>query len=107
MWYVEVIGIVATVFILVSMSIDTASWKGDVVMRIINIVGSVVFVVYGALLPAYSTAILNWLLVFINTFYLVKLLKNKDNNNNKNSKPLEENKSKADGESKSSDLSVK
>lgn len=76
MWWVEVIGIVSTLFILVSMSIDTASYKGDVIMRIINIIGSVSFMVYGALLPAMSTAILNGCLIFVNTYHLIKLIKN-------------------------------
>lgn len=75
MWYIEVIGILATIFILISMSINTSSLKGDVIMRAINIAGSVVFVVYGALLPAISTAVLNGLLVFVNIYHLVKLIK--------------------------------
>lgn len=77
MWWIEAIGITATVFILISMSVNTSSWKGDVWMRAINIIGSIVFVIYGALLPAISTAILNGLLVFINTYYLIKLIKEK------------------------------
>lgn len=78
MWYIEVIGIAATVLILVSMCVNTSSWKGDVSMRAINIVGSVIFVVYGALLPAISTAVLNGLLIIVNAYYLIKLLKEKD-----------------------------
>ena len=75
---VEVIGIVATLFILISMSVNTKSIKGDIWMRAINIVGSVIFVVYGILLPAWSTAILNAALVVVNTIHLVLLVKNKD-----------------------------
>ena len=75
---VEVIGIVATVFILISMSVDTKSLKGDIWMRAINIVGSLVFVVYGILLPAWSTAILNGALVVVNTVHLILLIKNRN-----------------------------
>lgn len=74
MWWVEVIGIVSTLFILVSMSINTQSYKGDVWMRIINLIGSAIFVVYGALLPAISTAVLNGCLVFVNAYHLWKLV---------------------------------
>lgn len=78
MWLIEGIGIVATIFIVISMSIDTRSWKGDVIMRAINIVGSAVFVVYGSLLPAISTAVLNGILVIVNTYHLIKLIKSKN-----------------------------
>lgn len=73
---VEIIGIVATLFILASMSVNTKTLKGDIWMRAINIVGSVVFVVYGVLLPAWSTAILNAALVVVNTVHLILLIKN-------------------------------
>lgn len=86
MWWKEVIGIVATTLILVSMSINTISWKGDVWMRIFNLIGSVVFVVYGCLLPAISTAILNGALIIVNIYHLIKLIKkHKNENENKDS----------------------
>ncbi len=80
MWHVEAIGICSTIIILISMSINTSSWKGDVWMRITNIIGSIIFVVYGALLPAISTAILNGLLVIVNSYHLIKLFKLKNKN---------------------------
>ena len=72
---IEIIGILATILILISMSFKTTSIKWSIWMRTLNIAGSVVFVVYGFLLPAYSTAILNAALVFVNTYHLVILLK--------------------------------
>lgn len=44
-------------------------------MRVLNLIGSVMFIVYGVLLPAISTAILNAGLVIVNTVHLVVLLK--------------------------------
>ena len=70
---VEIIGICATVLILVGMLFKTQSVKGSILMRALNIAGSVVFVVYGALVPAISTAILNGALVVVNTWHLVAL----------------------------------
>jgi len=70
--YIEIIGIAATVIVLISMSFKTTTYKGTMCMRIINIVGSVVFTIYGLLLPAYATAIMNAILFFINIFYLIK-----------------------------------
>ena len=72
---IELVGIFATVIILIAMSIKTTTYKGDVWMRIINLIGSVVFVVYGVLLPAISTAILNAALVVVNIVHLVILKK--------------------------------
>lgn len=72
---VEIIGIVATLLILVSMSFKTTTLKASILMRITNIIGSVVFVVYGCLLPAISTAILNGVLVFVNSYHLIVLIK--------------------------------
>ncbi len=72
---IELVGIFATVIILIAMSIKTTTYKGDVWMRIINLIGSAVFVVYGVLLPAISTAILNAALVVVNIVHLVILKK--------------------------------
>lgn len=72
---IEIIGIVSTIFILVSMLFKTTTLKGSIWMRGLNIIGSITFIVYGALLPAISTAILNGVLVFVNLYHFIILLK--------------------------------
>lgn len=72
---IELIGIASTLLILVSMLFKTTSVKGSVLMRSFNIVGSAVFVVYGCLLPAISTAVLNSALVLVNAYHLIVLIK--------------------------------
>lgn len=72
---IEIIGISATLFVLVSMLFKTTSVKGSIFMRILNLTGSVVFVVYGILLPAISTAILNGALIIVNAYHLIMLIK--------------------------------
>ncbi|MBE5736312.1 MAG: uroporphyrinogen decarboxylase [Clostridiales bacterium] len=72
---VEIIGIAATVLILFSMLFKTTTLVGDIRMRVLNLVGSIVFVVYGCLLPAISTAILNGGLVIVNTYHLIMLIR--------------------------------
>lgn len=74
MWK-ELIGMFATLLILISMSCDSRIYRFAVIMRITNIIGSVLFVIYGLVLPARSTAILNAILVAVNTYHLVLLLK--------------------------------
>ncbi len=83
MFWKEAIGIIATLLILVSMLFPTLSYKGSLYMRILNILGSVVFVIYGALLPAISTAVLNGALIIVNSVHLFKLIKDNKNKNKK------------------------
>ena len=63
----EWLGLLASAFILVSF-LTTNQTK----TRIINMVGCVVFVVYGFLLPAYSTAFMNAALFVVHVVYLTK-----------------------------------
>ena len=79
---IEVIGIVAAVLILISMLFPTMSFKGSVLMRIINIIGCIVFAVYGVLLPAVATAIANMGILIVNIVHLCILIKNKKHTNN-------------------------
>ena len=74
MW-IEIVGIVATLCILFSMCFKTLTFKGSVIMRVTNLIGSVIFVVYGCLLPAISTAILNGILILVNSYHLFVLIK--------------------------------
>ena len=69
---IEIVGIIASLFIVVSMCFKTTTFKGTIIMRIINGLGSIVFVVYGALLPALATLITNACAFVINLFYLIK-----------------------------------
>ena len=84
---IELIGIVSTVLILFSMLFKTTTLKGDIRMRVLNLAGSAVFVVYGCLLPAISTAVLNGALVIVNIYHLVMLVR--ENKAQKNDKPQE------------------
>ena len=56
--------------------------KADFRMRVFNLIGVIVFAVYGCLIPAYSTIILNICLIIVNTFHLVILLKQKKKETN-------------------------
>ena len=62
------------------MCFNTTTIKGNYLMRILNIIGSLVFVIYGLILPAYSTALLNGILVFINAYRLLMLIVKQKNN---------------------------
>ena len=81
---IETIGIISTLLILTSMLFKTTSIKGSIIMRILNLIGSAVFVVYGSLLPALSTALLNASLVIINAYHLILLIKESKKNKHPN-----------------------
>ena len=66
-WSKEWLGIIASAFILISFL-----FTKQTITRIINMIGCVVFVVYGLLLPTYSTAFMNGALFIVHIVYLVK-----------------------------------
>ena len=69
----EIIGIVATLFVLLSFLM-----KKIELVRIINIIGAIFFVVYGVLIGAFSTWLLNAILIVIHIVYLtIHLIKKK------------------------------
>lgn len=65
-WF-EIIGIVGTIFVLISFLM-----KDIKAVRIINIIGAALFVVYGALIGALSTWLLNGILIIVHIVYLIK-----------------------------------
>lgn len=65
--FYEIIGLWGTLFVLLSFLM-----KDLKKVRIVNIIGAVLFVVYGVLINAYSTWILNGVLIIIHIFFLTK-----------------------------------
>ena len=63
----EWIGLIASAFILVSFF-----FSKQFVTRIINLCGCIVFVIYGLLLPSYSTMLMNIALVIVHIVFIVK-----------------------------------
>ena len=71
---VALIGLLASVVVLVSMCFNTKTRKGTFRMRLINLVGSILSTIYGVALgtSGIGVVLLNGVLIFINLFYLVK-----------------------------------
>lgn len=63
----EAIGIMATLFVLASFLVNDIK-----TVRTINIIGAALFVIYGVLIGAFSTWLLNAILMFVHFFYLMK-----------------------------------
>lgn len=64
---IEFLGILATLFVLLSFLMKRVE-----AIRTINIVGAVMFVIYGIFIKSLSTWLLNAVLVIIHTIYLIK-----------------------------------
>ena len=62
---IEILGLIATLFVLISFL-----FKNLLVVRCINIVGCICFVIYGAILGAWSVWILNGALAIVHIVYL-------------------------------------
>lgn len=69
---IEVIGMIATVLLVISMMVNTKNPKTVIIMRAINAVASIGFVIYGVLLSAYSTTISNIFILLVDIWYLYK-----------------------------------
>jgi len=70
---IEIIGYIASVMIAVSLMM-----KGIVKLRIINLIGSAVFTIYGFIINAYPVAFVNGVICFVNIYYLYDMFKAKE-----------------------------
>ena len=66
--YIELTGISASVIVLISFLA-----KGEKNIRLINIVGALIFVAYGMLINAFSVWFLNLVLCIIHIYKILKL----------------------------------
>ena len=74
------IGVISSILVLVSMCFNPRTVKGETLMRSVNLVASIVSVVYGLMIGLTLGAgviLLNGVLVFVNIFYLWKIKKDK------------------------------
>lgn len=76
---VAILGLVASIIVLISMCFNPSTKKGNILMRSVNLVGSIVSVIYGVLLGSLGAGmiLLNGVLVFVNAYYLIVTLKHK------------------------------
>lgn len=70
--WIEYVGYAASILIGISMFM-----KNIIKLRFINLIGCILFCVYGFIIKAYPVAIVNLVITFTNIYYLYKLTKNK------------------------------
>lgn len=63
----EFIGLMATTFVLISFLMKKARS-----IRLVNIIGATLFVIYGLLIHSLSVWIMNGALIFVHIYYLMK-----------------------------------
>lgn len=74
----EVFGVSASVFVLLSMMIKSNDRKGNIRMRVLNLTGSVLMIIYGLWIGSFSTIFLNVICLVAHIYYLISLFKIKD-----------------------------
>jgi hypothetical protein len=70
---VELIGLTASLIVLTSFLV-----QGELRIRIINVFGSLLFIIYGIYINALSVWILNGILFIVHIYYIVLLRKTKN-----------------------------
>lgn len=78
MHYIEILGVSATIILLISMSYSCKDRKSTIIMRLMNALAAVLFIIYSIVMNAYSTILSNLAILLIDLFYLTKLLKSKE-----------------------------
>lgn len=71
----EIVGFLASIIVIVSITFNPQSKKGNIWLRLLNLLGSIAFIIYGILLPAYATIFMNCVAGIINLIYLIKILR--------------------------------
>lgn len=74
----EVFGVSASVFVLLSMVIKSNDRKGNIRMRLLNLTGSVLMIIYGLWIGSFSTIFLNVICLVAHIYYLISLFRIKD-----------------------------
>ena len=69
---IELVGITASALIVLSLVFKTTTFKGTLIMRIINLIGSVVFMTYGILIWSLSIIIANAATTLLDAYYIWK-----------------------------------
>ena len=69
----ELVGYFASLLVLVSLLMTSV-----VKLRVINMIGSFIFAVYALFISSYPTAVMNFCLVGVNIYFLIKMAKTED-----------------------------
>ena len=71
----EIVGLIGSVLVLISMCFKTSTIKSGLYLRIFNLVGTTILSIYGILLPTFSIAFLNIASSIVNIIHIINLCK--------------------------------
>jgi hypothetical protein len=74
----ETIGMIGSIVILISMCFKASTYKGNLLMRSFNFIGSLIYIYYGLHISAYSVVFLNCILSVVNLYYFIYAIRNKE-----------------------------
>ncbi len=70
MYFKEYIGYLASILVAISLMMSSV-----LKLRILNLIGSLIFSIYGFIINSYPVGFLNLFIVIVNIFYLIKMIK--------------------------------
>lgn len=71
----ELLGLIGSLCVCVSMIFKTDTFRGALLLRSLNLIGSLIFIIYGLSLNAISIYLLNIIASSINIYHIIKLVK--------------------------------
>lgn len=74
--FTESFGLIGSLLVIFSMMIKSNTPKRNIQMRVINAIACLFLVIYGCLVPAYSTAILNSFCFLVHIYHIIRGSKN-------------------------------
>ena len=81
---IEVLGVIATILLIISMSFSCKDNKSTIRMRVINALSNLLFLIYSFIIGAYSMMIANAFIIGLDVRYIEKAyksIKNGEKNN--------------------------
>ena len=74
MSFIEILGIIATIILVVSMAFNCRDRKMTIIMRTLNALSAIMFIIYSIVLNAYSSILSNLAILVIDIYWLYKYI---------------------------------
>lgn len=81
---IEILGVIATILLIISMSFSCKDTKSTIKMRIVNALANLLFLIYSFIIGAYSMMMANAFIIGLDVGYIEKAyksIKNGEKNN--------------------------
>ena len=72
--FIELFGVLATIILVVSMAFNCKSKKSIIIMRTLNAIAAIMFIIYSIVINAYSSILSNLSILIIDIYWLYKYI---------------------------------